>query len=217
MALASIADYEAITGQSLGVADSARIERLLVLAESAVLAGAHGQLIVEDTYTDVVMYPVDGVVAFPQRPVTAVAAVEVNGVALVAGEWRFTAGGNRQQAMLIRRSGGVDVPWTYDVTSIDGAPVSQAPEVTVTYTAGWATIPGQIVAIVCSMVKGAVDNDGSAAAASGTDSAGPFTQSRTYDADTVQAPTMALTRSARSVLASLCGVQGGASLPVTVG
>lgn len=141
MALATTADYEALAGQTLDDAETARVTLLLDAASEAVLAGANGQLIIEDTYTDVTIYNRDGRFWFPQRPVTDVASVEVDGVTLTEDDdYRWTSGGNGRPALLIRRVDGRDSQWTY-------------PEAVVTYTAGWATVPWPIRAAVVATVK----------------------------------------------------------------
>lgn len=205
MTLASTAQYEAITGVTL-VADSAektRVETLLDLASAAVLAEADGQLIEATADDEVTLYPFEGTVRFPQRPVTAVSSVVLsNGgtsVTLTAGtDYRWTAGGNRRPAYLIRVRNGHDSYWTLgDV-------------VEVTYSHGWATIPAQIVAIVVAMVKAIVDNDGGASATSET--AGPFSES--WDASHVEPGAFKLSPSADEVLDDLCGIDGPVSIDI---
>lgn len=141
-ALADVTDYQ----QILGISDadvagdaSVRIGRLLVLASASVLARAHGQRIIEGTDTAIVLRPQDGLVVFPQRPVTAIGPVIYQGQVIPAAGvdpsafgYRWTPGGDGQQAFLVRVVNGFDRGWRDPVT--------------VTYTHGWADIPEQIIA-----------------------------------------------------------------------
>ena len=196
-ALASIDDYEAITGQAPTGADAVRVGRLLELASDAVLAGAHGQQIIAGTSTEV-LRPWEGVIRFPQRPVTAVTSVTVAGTVLAPDDYRWTRGGDRRPAYLIRRSAGVDIDWDW-------------PEVTVEWSHGWAQTPGQIVAVVCAMAESVMTGGGGPAVVQ--ESTGPFQV--TLAAGQAQSPDMSLLPSTRVVLDRLCGVDGPASVPVT--
>lgn len=140
-ALASIDDYTAITGQAPSSAETSRLNRLLEAASESVLAGAHGQNIVSTVYTAQTVYNRDGRFWLPQRPVTAVASVVVDGVTLTHGtHYRWTPGGDGRPALIIRRVSGVDSVWN-------------TAEASVTYTAGWATVPWPIRAAVCVTAK----------------------------------------------------------------
>lgn len=195
--LATIADYEALTGETLTTAEQARVWHLIEMASDAVLAGAHGQTITSAAHTAEVLYPHDGVVYFPQRPVTAVSAVSVNGTALTANDYRWTAGGDRLPAKLVRRVNGYDSFWGYGWSNAWGEVA-----VTVTYVAGWVTVPGQIRSAVCAMAKGAIVNAGGPRQASA--SVGPFSAS--YDLGDAQSSAMTLTPAVRAMLDRTCGV-----------
>lgn len=194
--LASVADYEAVTGVTVGE-DSGRIERLLALASSAVLAEAHDQEIVAATDTVETIYPYEGVGRFSQRPVTDVTSVVVDGDTLTEDtDYRWTAGGNRRPAYLIARSNGYDVAWTVQ-------------EITVTYDHGWSTVPAQIVLAVVNMVKGVVDLGGGPEVSSKT--SGPFSVSFV---EGTQVTDLRVTGPTKSILDRLCGVYGPTSVPV---
>lgn len=194
--LASVADYEAVTGVTVGE-DSGRVERLLALASSAVLAEAHDQLIVATADTAETIYPYEGVGRFSQRPVTEVASVTVDGELLVEGtDYRWTAGGNRRPAYLIARSNGEDIPWWVS-------------EIEVVYSHGWAEVPAQIVVAVINMVKGVVDLGGGPEVAS--KASGPFSVSFV---EGTQVTDLRVTGPVRSMLDRLCGVAGPTSVPV---
>jgi hypothetical protein len=195
-ALATIADYEDITGATVASGDeTTRITRLLELNSSAVLAGAHGQLIAQTTNTDLLVQPFEGIAYLPQRPVISITSVVADGVTLTAGtDYRFEAGGNGRPAKLIRRVNGHDSWWTC--------------ELTVTYMSGWATIPGQIIGIVVAMTVAQKNNGGAQATTQRT--VGPFSSSS--DTSESQAPSMALTPSAQDAIDRLCKAAGHASV-----
>lgn len=141
-ALASVEDYEALTGQQLSKEERPRLTLLLGWASDAVLAAANDQAIVSTVYEDVTLYNRDGRFWFPQRPVTAVGEVTVDGVTLTEGtDYRWTPGGSGRPALLIRRVSGVDSHWTCPEATVD------------TVTAGWATVPGPLVSVVCTLAK----------------------------------------------------------------
>jgi len=195
MTLATTADYTAITGTELpdGSPELARVELLLGYAESAVLAGAHGQLIAATTITDLVVRPYEGLVYLPQRPVRSVITVTYEGVSLTEGTgFRVQAGGDGRPALLIRLCDGRDSSWLCDVT--------------VTYQAGWDPIPGQIIGMCVAMAKSMIDNDGGAGMAS--DTAGPFSSSW----EDAQPSGLGLTQGQQATLDKLCGVRGPASI-----
>lgn len=194
VALASIDDYAAVTGAY--PADTARVARLIELASDAVLARAHGQQIISATVTSTVR-PYEGAAYLPQRPVTAIESVVVDGVTLDSDRYRFEPGGNRRPALLYRRHAGRDVWW-------------DCGELTVTYTAGWDPVPGQIIGVVVAMSKGVSDTGGSAPIIQ--ESTGPFQVS--VSAAAVQTPDMALTESAQSIIDALCSVTGPASVAI---
>lgn len=201
MALATTADYEAITGTTLADAspERSRVESLLAMTESAVLAGAHGQNIAQAIYTAVRLNISDGVGFFPQRPVSNVSAVWLDGVLLTAGiGYRWTPGGNRRPALLVRVVGGCDSYW----------PAGSV--LTATYTAGWDPVPGQVKALQVSMVRSLVANDGDQPATQ--EGAGPFQKS--WEGVEVQNANLSLTSSAQATLDRLCGLRGPSSAPI---
>lgn len=207
MALATIADYELITGIDVpSGAATTRVTALIALAASAVLAGAHGQQIESATVTAETIRPYEGIGYFKQRPVTAVATVAVvhpdgtTTAQTVNTDYRWTRGGNRRHAKLIRVVGGIDSMW--------------GPEpLLVTYTAGWATVPAQITAAIVAMVNSTMVNG--AGAPNTSASVGPFTRSQ--EPGEIQSPTMRLNGPTQSLLDDLCGVDGFSSVPVQVG
>ena len=195
-ALAGIDEYEAGTG-SLETPDPARIRLLLGWASDAVLARAHGQNIISQTYEDAVLYNYDGRFYFPQRPVTAVASVVVDGETIDPTGYRFTSGGNGRPALLIRRSEGRDSTWG-------------CPEATVTYTAGWDPIPGQLVAAVVATAHGTVN--GSDATIQSITPEGQAIPS--YPSAVLASLTMKLQPSVCAVIDALCKVDGPASVEI---
>lgn len=197
MALATTADYEAITGQTLDDGELVRVARLLELASEAVLAGAHEQNITSQTYTAATLYNHEGVFVFPQRPVTAVSSVVVNGVTYTADEYRFTEGGNGRPALLIRRVSGFDARWHWH-------------EATATYTAGWETTPAQIVSAVVATAKGIYQ--GSAMTVQHETAAGSYVE--TYPSNTLALLAGKLPPATQKVLDDLCGVRRPASVEV---
>lgn len=195
MALANIADYEAITGTTVAAEQVDRIERLLDLSSSAVLAGAHGQLIEQTTFTDLVCRPSDGLIYLPQRPVQSITTVAYEGETITAGTgYRVEPGGDGRPALLIRRCDGRDAAWLCDVT--------------VSGVAGWDPIPGQIISMVVAMSSSAVENDGGTAP--NQDTAGPFSSSW----DDPQ-PAGDLTIKQQATLDRLCGLRSPASVPTS--
>lgn len=192
-ALASIDDYTTITGSA--PADPVRVGRLLEMASDAVLAGAHGQAIVSAERTATVRL-FDGIAYLPQRPVTGVAEVsDHTGTVIDPTGYRWEQGGDRRPARLVRRTNGIDDYWT-------------VPELTVTYTAGWARVPGQVVAAVVAMVVDALASGGGPALVQ--ESAGPFSATVAEP----QLPNLSLTPSTVVLLDQLCGVDGPSSVPI---
>ena len=208
--LASIADFEAITGLVVAeTSNEARVTRLLELASDAVLAGAGVQKITQDSYEERVRTH-EGVGYLTQRPVMSVESVTLNGDTLTEGaDYRWTTGGNGRPAQLIRQYGGLDARWSTFV----GFPGfnRDTEQIIVNYTAGWDPIPGQIISIVVAMARAAFDNGGQAAPT--TETVGPFTDSF----DEVQSPTFALTEQAQATIAALCGVKGPTSVHIAQG
>lgn len=192
-ALASIDDWTTITGSA--PADPTRVARLLEMASDAVLAGAHGQAIVSAERTATVR-PFDGIAYLPQRPVTEVAEVlDHTATVIDPTGYRWEQGGDRRPARLVRRTNGIDDYWT-------------VPGLTVTYTAGWARVPGQVVAAVVAMVVAAMDTGGGTALIQET--AGPFSATVAE----AQLANLSLTPSTVALLHQLCGVDGPSSVPI---
>lgn len=213
MALASINDYETITGATVPGGSTARVQALLAMAESAVLASAHGQLIESQQYEDVTLRPVDGVAYFPQRPVTAVASVTLSGVELVEGtDYRWTAGGNGRRAELIRQSNGVDHYWSLP-SGVDGWLADSLTLPIVTYTAGWDPVPAQVVALVVFMAHGLVTTGANPQPTQRT--VGPFSAS--FGPDSSASPTLHLPEGDQATLDRLCGVRSPGSVHVAKG
>lgn len=117
--------------------DTATAQRARTIAEGAI-TGYTGQLITEATYEHTL--PVDRAtleVVMPQRPVTGVGAVEVGGVTLTEGTdyyWDYS-------------------PWLL----LASAPDPWAPA-TVTYTAGYATVPPVVKAVALGVAGRAYTN-----------------------------------------------------------
>lgn len=200
MALATIADYEAITGTALDdpSPERTRVERLLALSESAVLAGAHGQLIEQGTITGLVVRPSEGLVYLPQRPCVSVTEVVYEGETLDDTGFRFEPGGDGRPALLIRRCDGRDSSWLCDVT--------------VTYVYGWDPVPGQIIGMVVAMANSKIVNG--AAAPVTAKAVGPFSAS--VDAADAETPTFAVSARSQATLDALCGVLSPTSVRVVV-
>lgn len=199
-ALATTADYEALTGQTLDDAELVRVSRLLELASEAVLARAHGQNITPQTYTDATLYGHEGAFLFPQRPVTAVASVEVNGTTYTSDDYRFTPGGDRRPAQLIRRVSGRDAAWGWH-------------EATVTYTAGWETVPAQIIAATVAVARGAYM--GSADTVLTATAAGALVPE--YPGSNLNLVAMKLTPAVQAVVDQVCGVRAPSSVELIRG
>lgn len=143
MALATTADWTAITGEEVSDAEETRVERLLEVASAVVLASANGQLVESGTTTAILRPSVGGVIRLPQRPIRDVTAVAYLGATLTAAQYRWTDGLDGTQGYLVRVVDGVDSHW--------------AGEVTVTYDHGWEDIPEPIVAatvLLAQQIKG---------------------------------------------------------------
>lgn len=210
MALASIDDYETITGATVPDGSTARVQSLLDMAESAVLAGAHGQLIESQQHEDITLRPVEGVAYFPQRPVTAVASVTLSGVELVEGtDYRWTPGGDGRPAKLIRQSNGVDHYWSLP-SGVDGWPADSLALPVVTYTAGWDPVPPQVVALVVFMAHGLVTNGANPQPTQQT--VGPFSAS--FGPDASASPTLHVSEGDQAMLDRLCGVRAPGSVHI---
>jgi hypothetical protein len=186
--LASVESYETVVGP-VGAGDRDRVAGLLAMASDAVLEAAHGQQILAATSSDVTVYAHEGVLYLPQRPVTAVASVEVDGNLIDPDSYRWEPGGRRRHARIIYRSAGADSRWT-------------APEAVVTYSHGWATVPGPIVAVVCRMAFGALSAGGGGVAVEWR----AEDLSEKVDPATVPAADMSITGAAQRTIDAWCGV-----------
>ena len=145
--LATVADLEARLGRSLDATETIRAEALLASASARVRAYT-GQDFEQAETTDRLRVR-NGRIRLPQRPVSDVAAVaDVDGNAV---EHTWHAGEFVDVAALgtIYR---FDVePFANGVTWLD-----------VTYTHGYATVPEDVVEVVCSIVLRAFGSDPSA-------------------------------------------------------
>ena len=188
--LVSVEDFVTIT---CSAAPTAQIRALLAQASSAVLAEARGQQIVAGTSTDVTVRNYEGVFYLPQRPVTAITSVVVNDAELVENvDYRWTPGGNRRPAMIIRQVDGLDV-------------LFDSATATVTYSHGWAELPGQISAAIVAMVANSIATNSGTTVLTGT-TIGPFSES--YAAS--------VPPNVKDVVDHVCGVDRDTSVPIMV-
>ena len=133
-ALATVADLEARAGRAFSVDEVTRAEALLDGASARVRAYT-GQQFDQDTTTDRLRVR-NGRIRLPQRPVTAVSVIadtDGNDVAFTwyAGDLIDVGWSSRADRE----------PYTYSTRWLD-----------VTYTHGYATIPDDVVEVVCQMV-----------------------------------------------------------------
>lgn len=216
MTLASTTDYETITGTTLDGATETRVAALLAMAESAVLAAAHGQNIASTVYTDVMVRPTNGELYLPQRPVTAVASVatvDSNGTVttLVANtDYRWEPGGHGRPARIVRRRLGRDSFWGTVANPVGWINGDEA-EVKVTYTAGWDPVPASIVGICVAMARDSMTNSGGPAVTA--EALGDASLS--YDRSALRPAPMGLTVADLSVIEELTCVKkpSGVSIP----
>lgn len=133
--LATVGDLEGRLGRTFDVAETARATLLLQDASAAV-RGYTGQQFTEAT-TTVRVKPRKGLVRLPQRPVTAVTAVEDTNGNAVLHTWRgddtVSVSGNTPDTWAWE-------PWRNGLTSVD-----------VTYTHGYDEVPDDIIAVVCQI------------------------------------------------------------------
>jgi hypothetical protein len=215
--LASTADFEAITGQTLDGPTTARVLRLLEFASDAVLASAHGQTIAQATTTDVLRAS-EGVFYFPQRPVDPTSVVMVmNDITVDPSMYRVEPGGYGHPAKLIRRFYGGDYRWG----QVAGFPWDQFPgrypyvgrrpeaEATVTYTHGWDPVPGQLVAAVVAMANGVFTGRGGGQEVR-SQAAGSFSETLTAP----QTANFAILADTQAIIDRLCKVKPGPNVPV---
>lgn len=198
MALATLSDYQTLTGTTVAAGDQARVTALLAYAEAAVRQ-ATDQAIEQASYTDITLGVVDGYAYFPQRPVSAVSSVVVNDIELTEGtDYRWTTGGKGRPALLVRRVNEFDSSWT-------GGDL-----IVVSYTAGWSTIPKQLTAVVVQAAHGVVTNGMNRQP--NQQATGPFSASFPESEST--SPTFDLSESALSVVHDICGVRAPGSVHI---
>lgn len=142
--LADVDDLEARLGRELSAEETAKAEQLLVDA-SASVRGYTGQQFTLVTNDEVRLRPRNGYVRLPQRPVNAVDSVEDIDDNEVLYVWE---GLDR-----VRVSPNVPdtfawEPWGTGIPAVD-----------VVYDHGYAEIPDDIVAVVCSVVLRAMGTD----------------------------------------------------------
>lgn len=137
-ALATVADVAARIGRTFTAEEEARVEALLTDASAAVRAYT-GQTfdLVEDE--EVRLRARNGAVKLPQRPVTGVAGVTSVDGDTVAFEW------DHSDLVYVT---GLNPYARFDVEPFR----SRDPWLDVTYTHGYATVPEDIVAVVCQIV-----------------------------------------------------------------
>lgn len=135
--LATLDDLQARIGRTLDGDDAIRALAILDDATAAVRSYT-GQTISEDTTTDR-LQPRQGLLRLPQRPVTAVSAVtNVDGDA-VSYTWDHGS---------VVHLGG----YGYPLNSFEVEPFrNRRPYLDVTYTHGYATVPADIIAVVCQI------------------------------------------------------------------
>lgn len=158
--MASLATLQQLESRmSTALSDRERAVELLIDA-SATVRSYTGQHITQATSTDRLKVK-RGMVRLPQAPVTAVSAVvDTNGNAVLF-EWLQ---GNRVQIQSNLDTFSF-VPWQNGLRYVD-----------VTYTHGYATVPGDIVAVVCQIAGRAYGTSPDAAAAS-SESIGSYSYS----------------------------------------
>lgn len=145
--LATVADLATLLGRTFTPEQELQAQALLDQASSVVRAYVRQditQATTTDTFTmrraDPVLHRCRGVVTLPQRPVTDIDSVQVGGVA--TEDW--WQDGNE---LLVRS-------WSWDQPPAAHRP----PQVTVTYTHGWAEVPGDIKAIVLQAANRVIVN-----------------------------------------------------------
>lgn len=134
-ALATVTDLETRLGRTLTLTEADQAEALLDDASAAVRAYI-GQSVNSASQTTRLRVR-NGAIRLPRRPVTAVAGVEdVDGNTL---DFTWDAG----QVVTLGRS--FTDGWSVEPTR------SAYTWVDVTYTAGWASVPADLVAVVCQI------------------------------------------------------------------
>lgn len=145
--LATVADLADMLGRTFTPAQEAQAQSLLDQASSIVRAYVRldiSRVTTTDTFTmrraDPLRYGCGGVVTLPQRPVEAVTAVEVDGVATT--DWWLD-----DNEVKVRAWSWAQPPAAH-----------QPPQVEVTYTHGWDPVPGDIAAIVLQAANRVIVN-----------------------------------------------------------
>ena len=134
--LATVADLAATLGRTFTPDQEAQAQALLDQASSIVRAYVRQDITratTTDTFTmrraDPVLHRCGGLVTLPQRPVVDITVVSINGTATT--DW-WQEGSN----LLLRAWAWAEPP-----------AANRGPQVTVTYTHGWESVPGDIAAI----------------------------------------------------------------------
>lgn len=151
MAFATEADLEALTGRSF---ETAQATLLLDLA-TAVIRSYTAQTLDQVEDDDVVLPGRWGsVLVLPERPVTAVAAISVDGTVLAAADWSWDG------ADKVYRGSRIDSVSINDGALSDGHWGGPHVQVEVTYTHGFPTIPDDIKAVCLAMADRAAASPG---------------------------------------------------------
>lgn len=227
--LASTDDYEALLGVTLTDPETARVTRLLEMASSSVLASTYGQTLVEATTTET-LRQFNGVFWFPQRPVTAVASVEIGGFTIDPADYRWTRGGNGRGAKLIRRytyNGiSVDTSWSRNEPDLyrplldyeRNAWFTRDTEATATYTHGFAdgTVERDLIATaVVNMASTAMHAQPGQAVTSRSKTVASFALAETYAQPVTTSVGMIVPSDVQALIERLCCVEPAASIEVT--
>jgi hypothetical protein len=164
--LATLDDVVALLQRDLTPSEQTNATRLLGMASSVVRKYVRQDI--TQTVNDVVTLPGNwsNVLELPQRPVTAVSSVVMNGATLPTTQWRlvdsrlFIGTGSWQTDYGTMLWGG---PALYGPAGSTAGPQAtgaswQGPQasVTVTYTHGYAEVPGDVVNVVAGLVALAV-------------------------------------------------------------
>lgn len=149
-ALATVLDVEAVLQREIAADDIPRVTRLIEMASGVVRREAGGQTITAvagDVTTLAGTYETE--LWLPQRPVTAVTSITVDGIATVADTYRWTRHGR-----LYRTSYDREIP---DWRSW-GAWGTPDAAVVVTYDHGYAEPPDDLALVVAEMVATRISN-----------------------------------------------------------
>lgn len=149
-ALAAVFDVEAVLQREIATEDVPRVTRLIELASGVARREAGGQTIsavAGDVITLAGTY--ESEMWLPQRPVTALTSIVVDGITVISSTYKWTRQGRLYRTSYDReipdwRSWG---PW--------GTPDS---EVVVTYDHGYADVPEDIALVVAEMVSNRISN-----------------------------------------------------------